>query len=187
MESFFDYAKKLNDHLQQVDIDKVELLYNKLRECWHKKNNLFFCGNGGSAGNANHLANDFIYGVAKKSGCGFKVHSLSSNSSVITCLANDIGYANVFSEQLLTLGSAGDLLICLSGSGNSKNILNAINAAKEKKIHSFSILGYGGGEALSISDDYIRVPINDMQISEDFQLILFHHLMQRLYQEYSNG
>jgi len=180
---FRSYTQKLNDSLLKVSTDNVEIIYNLLKKCKINNKVLYFCGNGGSAGNANHLANDFIYGVSKKTGSGFKVQSLSANSSVLTCLANDTGYENIFSEQIEVLGDEGDILVCLSGSGNSQNIINALKASKNKKMISISILGYDGGKALELSDYYVHLPIKDMQISEDFQLILFHYLMQKLYLE----
>ena len=89
---FSNYSKKLINVLERYDWSQVSNLSNHLLECWKNGNNVFLCGNGGSAGNASHLANDLIYGVAKLKGKGIKAISLSDNSSVITCLANDIGY-----------------------------------------------------------------------------------------------
>lgn len=180
---FKSYTQKLGDILNNVSSDQVNIIYKLLKKCKSDNKTLYFCGNGGSAGNANHLANDFIYGVSKKTGCGFKVQSLSANSSVLTCLANDTGYENIFSEQIEVLGAENDILVCLSGSGNSPNIINALKSAKNNKMISISILGFDGGKALELSDYYVHLPIKDMQISEDFQLILFHYLMQKLYLE----
>ena len=89
-------------------------------------NKIMFCGNGGSAGNAIHLANDFIYGAGLGYGKGLRVEALSANPAVLTCLANDIGYENIFSEQIRVKGNVGDVLIVLSGSGNSPNILKVL-------------------------------------------------------------
>jgi D-sedoheptulose 7-phosphate isomerase len=184
--SFASYVSKLNDALKTIPSDNINDLYELLLNCKKNNNSLFFCGNGGSAGNANHLANDYIYGVSKKTGEGFRVHSLSANASVITCLANDVGYPYIYSEQINVLGEKDDILVCLSGSGNSENILHALEAAKNKNMKTISILGYDGGKAKSLSDYVVHIDIDDMQISEDFQLILFHYLMQKLYMEYNN-
>lgn len=184
--NFLVYSNKLFNSLKTVDYYKISLLEKKLFDCWLSKNQLFFCGNGGSAGNANHLANDFIYGVAKKIGYGFKVHSLSSNQSVITCLANDCGYDNIYSAQISSLGNKNDILICLSGSGNSTNILKAIEEAKKNDLFVVGIFGYDGGLAKNLVDLDIHINIHDMQISEDFQLIIFHYLMQTLYSKIKN-
>ena len=88
--------------------------------------NIFICGNGGSGGNAIHIAIDFIYGAGITNNSGLKIEALTSNQSVITCLANDLGYENIFSEQLKVKATENDILIILSGSGNSKNVLKAI-------------------------------------------------------------
>ena len=106
--SFINYTSNLNNALNTVSPDDVNVVYDLLLDCKKNNNTLYFCGNGGSAGNANHLANDFIYGVAKKTGEGFKVQSLSANSSVLTCLANDVGYQNIYSEQIEVLGAKND-------------------------------------------------------------------------------
>jgi D-sedoheptulose 7-phosphate isomerase len=127
-----------------------------------------------------HLANDFIYGIAKDSGIGLKAQALPANSSVITCLANDEGYEHIFSIQLETLASQGDILIALSGSGNSPNILRALEKAGMLGMRSYAILGYSGGSAKSLADVAIHFPIDDMQIAEDLQLVVGHMIMQWL-------
>lgn len=176
-----DYSARLQRVLAQSDWRAVGLLAQDMLVCWREKRQVFFCGNGGSAGNAVHLANDFLYGIAKKTGDGMRVHALSANSAVITCLANDIGYESIFSEQLAVQGRPGDLLIALSGSGNSLNILRAIEQAKNQGIKSYAVLGFSGGKCLNLADVAIHFPINDMQIAEDLQLIVGHMLMQWLY------
>ena len=150
---------------------------------WKDGRQVLFCGNGGSAGNAIHLANDFVYGIAKKTGGGIRALSLASNSAVITCLANDVGYEHIYSEQLAVQGRPGDLLIALSGSGNSKNIVNVITKARELGIKSYAILGFNGGISKELADVSIHFPVEDMQISEDMQLIVGHMLMQWLHRE----
>ena len=105
--SILNYQRNMEQVWDSLDHNKIELLANDLQDAWEKNKSVFICGNGGSAANANHLANDFIYGICPE-GKGLKVQSLSANSSVTTCLANDTGYENVFSHQLQTLGSEGD-------------------------------------------------------------------------------
>jgi D-sedoheptulose 7-phosphate isomerase len=112
------------------------------------------------------------------SGKGFNIEALPANTSVITCLANDIGYENIYSEQLRVKGSRGDILIVLSGSGNSKNILNVLKIAKKIGIKSYAILGYDGGKAKKLADIALHFKVNDMQIAEDIQIIISHLLMK---------
>lgn len=178
---FADYAGRLSSILQDANWCGVEQLANDMLIAWRDGRQVFFCGNGGSAGNAIHLANDFVYGVAKKTGGGIRALSLSANSAVVTCLANDVGYEHIYSEQLAVQGNSGDLLIALSGSGNSPNIVNVIDKARELKIKSYAILGFDGGKSKAIADVSIHFPVMDMQISEDMQLIVGHMLMQWLY------
>ena len=179
---FFEgYSKKLQAILEKSDWSVIEELASDMQKCWKDGRRVFLCGNGGSAGNAIHLANDFLYGVAKRTGGGLRVLALSDNPSVITCLANDLSYDHIFSEQLAVQAEKGDLLIALSGSGNSPNILLAIEQAKKMQVKSFAILGFLGGKCKELVDVPIHFPVDDMQISEDLQLIVGHMLMQWLY------
>jgi len=180
-EFFEGYSKKLQEVLQKADWSPIEELAADMKKCWNDGHRVFLCGNGGSAGNAIHLANDFIYGIAKKTGGGLRAISLSDNSAVITCLANDVGYEHIYSEQLAVQAEKGDLLITLSGSGNSPNILLAVEQAKKMQIKSFAVLGYSGGKCKEIVDVPIHFAIDDMQIAEDLQIIVGHMLMQWLY------
>ena len=178
---FSDYAIRLTSILEDSDWSKVSSLANDLLACWQNGNQVFLCGNGGSAGNASHLANDFIYGVAKSKGEGIKAISLNDNVSVVTCLANDVGYDSIFSEQLAVLANPNDILIALSGSGNSSNIISVINEAKILGVKSYAILGFDGGECRKIVNHPIHFKVNDMQLAEDLQLIVGHMLMKWLY------
>ena len=136
---FGDYSRRLSATLESFDWSPVERLAYELRDCWQTGRQVFFCGNGGSGGNANHLANDFLYALSKTPGSGLRVHSLSANPSVVTCLANDEGYDQVFSLQLAVLARQGDVLIAFSGSGNSPNILKALEEAKRIGMTSASV------------------------------------------------
>lgn len=179
---FADYAARLQKVLQDSSWEGVEALAHDLLECWQSKKQVFLCGNGGSAGNALHLANDFLYGISKIHGSGLRANALSANASVLTCLANDCGYDEIFSMQLAVQANKGDLLIALSGSGNSPNIVRALEQARKIGVKSYAILGYSGGKAKDLADVAIHFEVDDMQIAEDMQLIVGHMLMQCLYQ-----
>jgi D-sedoheptulose 7-phosphate isomerase len=174
----------LQEVLATNDWSKVSLLASDMLECWREKRQVFLCGNGGSAGNAIHLANDFLYGVAKKTGGGIRVQALSANPAVMTCLGNDVGYEHIFSEQLAVQAQAGDVLIALSGSGNSSNIVRTIEQAKGMGVKSYAVLGFSGGKCKELADVAIHFPVNDMQLSEDLQLVVGHMLMQWLASKY---
>lgn len=178
-----DYLNRLQQACNQIPLDKVELLANALLDAWKHKRQVFIFGNGGSAGNAIHLANDFIFGISKKFGSGLRIQALPANSSVITCLANDIGYENIFEYQLSLMSDPGDVVIALSGSGNSPNIVKALEYSNKTKLDSYAILGYSGGISVQLAKTPIHVPIDDMQISEDLQIIIGHMLMQHLYSQ----
>jgi D-sedoheptulose 7-phosphate isomerase len=176
------YQQRLSEAINQIPLVAVEQLAQALLEAWKSKSQVFLFGNGGSAANANHLANDFIYGISRQLGRALRVNSLSANTAVLTCLANDEGYEHIYAHQLGVLASPGDLIIALSGSGNSPNILRALEACKERSLRSFAILGYQGGKSKTLATDPIHMPVNDMQISEDLQLVVGHMVMQWLYE-----
>jgi D-sedoheptulose 7-phosphate isomerase len=180
LEFFENYISKLQNILEKDFFDKIMDLSVNLQNVWREDKRVFLCGNGGSAANAIHLANDLLFGVSKEDGIGLKASALSANQAVMTCLANDISYHNIFSHQLKVQGEDGDILIVLSGSGNSPNIVEVLKQAKIMGIKSYAILGYLGGECLQLADSPIHFEIEDMQISEDLQLIVGHMVMQWL-------
>jgi D-sedoheptulose 7-phosphate isomerase len=177
------YQAALCEQIGLLDADMIETLAQHLLDCCNTKKQVFICGNGGSAGNAIHLANDFLYGIDPSGLRSLNVEALPANSSVLTCLGNDIGYDKIFSHQLKVKANPKDVLIVLSGSGNSDNILQALRQAKEIGMVSFAILGFSGGKAKISADFAIHNNINDMQISEDLQIIVGHMLMQFIAKE----
>ncbi|MDG2243343.1 MAG: SIS domain-containing protein [Rhodospirillaceae bacterium] len=180
------YFERLTEASNRIPLDAVKHLADALMSSWQDGRQVFIFGNGGSAGNAMHLANDWIYGISKTFGSGLRVTALPSNGSVTTCLANDEGYESIYSYQLAVLARPGDIAIALSGSGNSPNIVKALEYCKEAGIESYAILGYTGGKALALADHPIHVAIDDMQISEDLQMTVGHLLMQWLYAKRSD-
>lgn len=184
---FKEYAAQFNHLLSTFDWQKVETLARAFKDCWHYEQQVFICGNGGSAGNAIHLANDYSYGCAKNASKALRVQSLSANPAVITCLANDEDFSDIYALQLKSYAMPGDLLLVLSGSGNSKNIIKAIEQAKEQGMKTSAILGFDGGEALSLVDMAVHAPIDDMQIAEDFQLVVGHMVMKWLSENVPNN
>jgi D-sedoheptulose 7-phosphate isomerase len=172
------YTKDLSNLLDNFDWSPVIKLSEEIFNSVDNKRQLFICGNGGSAANAIHIANDFIYGISRTKSLGVICHSLPANQSVITCLANDEGYEKIFAYQLDVLAKPNDILLVLSGSGNSPNILEALATAKSIGMPSYAILGFDGGKAKQIADHPIHFNINDMQISEDLQMIVAHIIMK---------
>jgi D-sedoheptulose 7-phosphate isomerase len=175
-----NYSEKLTRALSLSAMDKIPDLGQALRECWTLGHTVYLCGNGGSAGNANHLANDFFYGAGVSNGGGLKVEALSANPAILTCLANDIGYEEIYAEQIRIKANPGDVLIVLSGSGNSPNVVKALEMGNAKGMKTFAILAFSGGHCKRIARHPIHFEIDDMQVAEDLQLIVGHMCMQWL-------
>ncbi len=177
---FSDYSKMLSNTLTSFDWSPVLKLGKMIEKAWRDGNQVFLCGNGGSAGNANHIANDLIFAVSEGKIPGIKASALTANPAVLTCLANDLGYEHIFSEQLSVVGNKGDILIALSGSGNSPNIIKVLKQAKKMQLYSAAILGFSGGSSKNFVDLPIHLEINDMQMAEDIQIIIGHMIMKWL-------
>ncbi len=175
-----NYSKKLSQALDLDAMNAVPALAQALREAWEFGRTVYLCGNGGSAANAIHLANDFLYGAGVSNGIGLKAEALSANPAVITSLANDVGYEDIFAEQVRVKGHPGDILIVLSGSGNSANVVKALEVSNAKGLKTFAILGYAGGRCKDVAQYPIHFAVDDMQISEHLQLIVGHMCMQWL-------
>jgi D-sedoheptulose 7-phosphate isomerase len=176
------YRSNLSRCLDALPESDITNLVNLLWQVRQQERQVFICGNGGSAANALHISNDLLYGI-NPSGAAMRVEALSANTAVMTCLGNDTGYVNIFSHQLKVKGVCGDLLLVLSGSGNSPNILAALEQARVLGMHTFAVVGYDGGKAKIMADANIHIDIPDMQISEDMQLILGHIVMRELHEK----
>ncbi|MCB4421466.1 SIS domain-containing protein [Synechococcus sp. HB1133] len=170
-----------------LDDDLLEVTYklaNDLNLAWKNRKRVYICGNGGSAANALHIANDLHYGIGKlkagKSIPGISVEALPGNIGIITCLANDEGYEKIYSNQIEVKGEKDDILIVLSGSGNSMNVINAIKVAKEKEMTTYAVTAFDGGKCKELANTTIHIKANDMQIAEDAQLIVGHLCMKWL-------
>ena len=174
------YRQAFDAALGMPAMDVVPTLGAALRDAWRERRTVYLCGNGGSAGNANHLANDFLYGAGAAHGGGLKVESLSANPAVLTCLANDLGYENVYAEQLRVKAETGDVLVVLSGSGDSANVVKALEVGAAKGMTTFAILGFSGGRCKGLAQHPIHFAVDDMQIAEDLQMAVGHICMQWL-------
>ena len=180
----WDYLNRLQGCFSTVNMAAIETLARALRQAWIDGRHVYICGNGGSAANAIHIANDLHFGIGA---CGpgakvpgLRVEALPANAGVITCLANDTGYDNIYAHQLEVKGRKGDLLIVLSGSGNSANVVRALETANRMGITNFAILAFSGGRCKELADTPIHFEIDDMQIAEDTQLVVGHLCMQWL-------
>lgn len=174
-------SKHVTEHLELIrnnhnDISSCIISIAKLIKKTLKNNRtIFFVGNGGSAADCEHLAGELV-GRYKKNRKPYKALSLTTDTSVITCIANDFGYEKIFERQLQGLGKTGDLLIAFSTSGKSKNIINVLKMAKRLKIKSFSLLGNKGGECKKISDYSYIVPSSSTANIQEV-----HHLIGHIF------
>lgn len=141
---------------------------------------IFSCGNGGSAAIANHLVCDCMKGVRTSSTLHPRVHSLSTTVETITAIGNDFGYEQIFEFQLESLGQPGDVLVAISSSGDSPNIINALTRARELGIASIAMTGFTGGRARSIADISLHVDAHNYGVVEDVHQSLMHILAQYL-------
>jgi len=174
------YFSYLNQALQSIDENEVNKLEKAFESARQNGNTIFVAGNGGSAATAMTMANDIGFDILKKTGIdkAFKVFSLVDNNSVITAIANDVGYENIFINQLKIHYKPGDSLIVISASGNSPNVLKAVNWVKSKGGSIIGFLGFTGGELLNLCDIKIHVKTEPGEYGpvEDTHLIMNHIL-----------
>ncbi len=176
------YMQEIRFLLNEVDIKTINKVKNALQQCWLNKKTIYLIGNGGSEANATHLANDLIYGLGKNTGKnGIRAISLSTNMSVSSAISNDDGYEYVYSKQLQALAEPGDLLLVFSGSGNSKNIIACLEAAKMMGVQTAGFLGFDGGKAKDLLDICVHTETYNMQASEDIQIIIGHSIIRKLH------
>lgn len=145
-------------------------------------NTVFLCGNGGSAANASHFGQDIAKGTLESMDQTrrFRVIPLTDNIGFITALANDEGYDSIFEQQLRNLGQRGDVLVAISGSGNSPNVLKAVDYAKSIGMTTVGVTGYDGGKLRTLADQSVHVPVWDMGMAEAIHGVVFHLVMCRL-------
>ena len=173
-----NYKVQVQDGLDSIDtrifLDIVELITNTHRA----RANIFVAGNGGSAAIAEHFSCDHSKGVSNNTGYFPKIISLTSNVSLLTAYANDIGYSRVFAEQLVNHADAGDLLFGISSSGNSPNIIEALKVAKQLNMKTVALTGFNGGQASNMADYNIHIDIDNYGVVEDCHQIIMHMLAQ---------
>ena len=175
--AYFDKLKKVVD---AIDIAQINNLMHLLIDALQEERQIFIMGNGGSAATASHFVCDFnkgLSGDAKR----FKFICLNDNIPTMMAYANDISYEEVFVGPLKNYFHAGDVVIGISGSGNSKNVIKAIQWGNENRGITVGITGYDGGMLKQITAHQVHIPVDDMQIVEDLHMVLDHCMMKILY------
>jgi len=183
-------AKQYFDELQSVIVsfpkDGIEQIAETFVRAYDAGQTVYLCGNGGSAALASHFACDLGKGTAYcNGGKRLRVLSLTDNLPILTAWANDSSYEDVFSEQLRSFVQPGDVALAISGSGNSKNVLNVLQVAREAGATTVGISGFQGGEMKSLCDICVIVPSNNMQIIEDLHLAIAHSIFRIVYSRIS--
>ena len=176
--NIINYINTLTDSLNSISITEIEKVAKVLLDGFKNEKRIFICGNGGSASTASHFACDLNKGVRYNQNKRFKIISLCDNIPTITAYSNDLSYDNIFLEQLKNFYQKGDIIIGISGSGNSKNVLKALEFVNSNKGISIGFTGFNGGILKKIAHYSINSKTNDMQISEDIHLVLTHIFMK---------
>lgn len=180
-----DYLKLEIDILNKLDQKEINNAMNLLEQTREKGSNVYVFGNGGSAATASHIENDFNKGVSEKLEKKYRFQCINANMATIMAIANDNGYARVFEQQLENKLTEEDVIVAISGSGNSENVVRAVKYAKEQGCKVIGMTGYSGGELKKLSDVSLHVPLDNMQITEDIHIIFNHMMMYILCGELS--
>ncbi len=182
--SFYDdVLESFEEHLKLIEVLKSELVYDleKVADLFvdaiNSGNVIFWCGNGGSASDSQHMAAEFV-GRFKKNRIPLNSYSLSSDVSVLTCIANDFGFEQVFSRQIKAHAKEGDILIAISTSGSSLNIKEAISVANTLKLKTIALLGKDGGDCLEIAQIPIHVKSHSTARIQEAHILLGHILCE---------
>ena len=170
------YIKNLKLILDKIDPKIIEDIIISLEDTIVKKSRVYVIGNGGSCSTASHIANDLGVGLKRRKILNLDILSLGDNNSIITALANDIGYQNVFYTQMKGIINSNDLIIAISCSGNSSNIIKAVSHAKNVGCKIIGLTGFDGGKLKDLSDIkfHIKTPKNEYGLVEDAHMILNH-------------
>lgn len=178
-----EYAQKLRTTLDSIPLDRVDELIEIFREARDQDRQIFVCGNGGSAATANHFACDIVKGASFGREKRFRIQALSEQVPTMTAYANDVGYEVAFAEPLRNFARSGDVVLIISGSGNSPNVLKALEAGREIGCKTVALTGRGGGKAGPLADFAIEVDDTHMGRVEDAHMVITHmvgyHFMER--------
>ena len=181
--SIKQYQIKLIESITNLETNNLKKIALALLEARDNGKTIYTIGNGGSGSTASHMVCDITKGCSFKKNKRFKMFCLNDNIPTVLAYSNDVSYDVIFEEQLKNVLEEGDIVLGISGSGNSKNIINAVKYAKSINAKVIGFTGYNGGELKEISDISLNANINDMQISEDIHVIAMHMLYKLLENE----
>jgi D-sedoheptulose 7-phosphate isomerase len=181
------FLNRVGQELNRIDAVEVRALADAIFDCYQHGRTVFVCGNGGSGSNASHFCEDLGKGTIRRGDFDndkkkrLRIISLTDNTPYILAWANDEGFDRVFLEQLKNLAQPGDLLIAISGSGNSPNVLRAIDWANRNDLRTFGCTGFSGGKLRTLAQKNLHVPLDDMGIVESIHLTAFHWIVDNLH------
>ncbi|MGE4586140.1 MAG: SIS domain-containing protein [Mangrovibacterium sp.] len=176
--AYFDLLKKTIDNINKEDLNAI---MNVLVEAKDNGKQIFIMGNGGSAATASHFVCDFNKGISFGKEKKFKFLCLNDNIPSLMAYGNDLSYDDIFLYPLMTYFHPGDVVIGISGSGNSKNVVKALEYANKNNGITIGLTGYDGGKVKMLCQYNVHIPVNDMQITEDLHMVLDHCMMKILY------
>lgn len=183
-----DYCEEIKNYirteievLEKMDVEAINDALNLLHDTLQKEGSIYIFGNGGSSATASHFQNDFNKGISEHMVKKFRFQCLNDNMATVMAIANDISFDEVFRFQLTGRLKPDDIVIAISGSGNSKNVLNAVEYAREQNCKVIGLTGFDGGKLKKLSDISLHVPVNSMQITEDLHMVLDHLMMSVFY------
>lgn len=177
--TFSEYKTYLLTALDNVDESEIAAFTDLLFDAWQRRAMVFVIGNGGSAASASHLAQDLAKGTCNSVDQEQRLRALSltDNFAFASALGNDEGYESIFVQQLRTFCSSGDVLVSISGSGNSPNVLRAVEYARANGVATVGVTGFDGGKLREMVDHRVHVPLHDMCTAESIHTIIFHHII----------
>ncbi len=187
------FLARVGEELARVDPAEIASLADAVYACYRSDATIFIIGNGGSGSNASHFCEDLGKGTLRREDFEndrkrrLRVLSLTDNTPYILAWGNDEGFDRVFVEQLKNLGRPGDLLIAISGSGNSPNVLRAVDWANRHGMTTFGCTGFSGGKLRALAQKNFHVPLDDMGIVESIHLTAFHWIIDDLYRRIGLG
>src|SRR5579884_2157744 len=185
------FLERVGQELLRVEPDEIKRLADLMYACYERGRFIFVIGNGGSGSNASHFCEDIGKGTLRREDFDndqkkrFRILSLTDNTPYILAWGNDEGFERVFVEQLKNLASPGDLLIAISGSGNSPNVLRAVEWANRHDLRTFGCTGFNGGKLRTLAQQCLHVPLDDMGIVETIHLAAFHWVVDDLHRRVS--
>lgn len=181
-----EYIELEREVLSKLDVNALNEAMQLIEEAYRNRKKIYIFGNGGSSATASHYQNDFNKGLSETLETKFEFVCLNNDTATLMAIANDMGFEEVFRYQLQGRIRKGDLVVALSGSGNSRNILNAVEYAKEQGNKVIGLTGIRGGKLMEEADVSLHVPVNSMQVTEDIHMI-FDHLMVSVFYKYLCG